>query len=248
MRDVRGGMSPDEASKKHGVKANTIRTWKRRDKGGAEAAPAAQEPAETASFAMDSAQLPADQMPDFGPATSPTEAPSAAPAGAAAGSSTAPAPTPSPADAIVWAKLVSLASDGFQAVVVGQIQKSDGSKPASPQPPEPISKEDQKELADALHAAFVAYGGNLAEFLAKWGPLINLTVVTGAIFLPRIMQARDYIKHQNAVKKAEAEARAKIANGSNGVASPLAQAIRTEDPETSLGDQLARRHAGVVTA
>lgn len=238
MADVRAGqLSIEEIGKKHDVKPATIRTWKRRDKG-AESAPVAEPSGEMAAFQMDPAQIPQDQLPDFGPADAPV--PGDQPQPAAAPSPSPPPAAPNPADAILWTKLVSLASDGFQAVVAGEIGKTDGSKPTTPQPPDPISKEDQKELADALHAAFVAYGGNLAQFLAKWGPLINLAVVSGAIFLPRVMQARAYIKHQKEVQAEEKAQRARLAQQPT---SALGQAIKTDEPETSLGDQFARRHA-----
>lgn len=242
MRDVRAGkLSIEEIGEKHGVKANTIRTWKRRDKAN-EPPPPQQEPAqETASFAMDNQQIPPEQMPDFGP-VNPPEAASAPPAGG--GQSPPPPASPgSPADAIMWKELVSLASTGFDKTVQQMIGEQEG-KPVVPQRPDPISKDDQAKLAEAIHAAFVAYGGNLAEFLAKWGPLINLTVVTGAVFLPRIFQARDYIKHQKKIKADEAAARAKLA-AAQPPTSPLASAIRTDEPETALGDQLARRFGQV---
>lgn len=237
MRDVRAGtMTIEEVGEKHGVKANTIRTWKRRDKGGETEETAA--PQEAASFAMDDQQLPPEQMPDFGPPAS--ETPPAAPQSVPA--PTVPAQGVSPADAIMWKELVALASSGFDKTVEQMIGGQVG-KPAAPQRPAPISKEDQLKLADAIHAAFVAYGGNLAQFLAKWGPLINLTVVTGAIFLPRIFEARDYIKHQKGQQKIEAEQRARLA----AQQTPLASAIRTDEPETALGDRIVQRF-GQVTA
>jgi hypothetical protein len=253
MKDVRAGkLSIEEIGKKHGVKPATIRTWKRRDKSAAD--PNAGEEHlsnrdargdnnETTAFAMDATQLPADQMPDFGPADALAPGDQAQPA--AAPSTPPPAAPTAPADAIMWKELVALASTGFDKTVQQMIGQQEG-KPADPKPPEPISKEDQAKLAEAIHAAFVAYGGNLAAFLAKWGPLINLTVVTGAIFLPRIFEARDYIKHRKQLDADEKAARARIA--AQPAPSPLAAAIRHDEPETSIGDQLVRRYSAPVQA
>lgn len=183
-----------------------------------------------------------DAMPDFSDGTPMFDA--APPAQQPTTSSTPPPAAPAAVpiqDQVLWESVVSFICDGVDAAVKGQV----GEKSATPQPPESITPEKRKQLAEAIGAAVAAYGGGAAQLLGKWGPAINLAFVAGAIFLPTIMQARAYIAWKQAEEKRakEAEARAK-AIGSG----PLAAATRVpsvEDEAAEIERRMIARQAEI---
>jgi hypothetical protein len=142
-----------------------------------------------------------------------------------------------PQDKVLWDSMASLVCDIFDKAVD---DTSDREGP--PKPPEKISKEDREKLGQAIADAVHAYGGTAAEFFAKWGPAINLTVVAGSIFFSRIMQAREWNKwRRDEAKKAK---RAAVTNGGE---MKLLDIGKNEGTEQNVGDAFIRRHQGRET-
>lgn len=143
---------------------------------------------------------------------------------------------PNPADSIAWDAMANVVVEIFDRNVHEFHETTE-----APKPPQPVTDEEKKKLGEALSGAMHAYGTTWAQFFDKYGPAINLAVVSGSIFGGRIIQARAYKKYQVEQKEQAKKRREQIREGQVGERIDYSAPEPPEEPATTLGDMLIRQ-------
>jgi len=154
------------------------------------------------SFVPEIDVMPHAELPDFSlpwPTEDATTQPPPPGTSDGAADSSKPPPTPPPPVEVAFGPMIDLVCTFFDEGVRGAIGTADTTEPT---PPERITKDEREQLSKSIELAFNKY----LPIIAKYAVEINLLVVTGAIFVPRLIQARAYNKW-----RAEEQKRAKIA-------------------------------------
>lgn len=121
-------------------------------------------------------------------------------------------------------------------------------KKGPPEPPKPVSEKEREDLSETMGAAIIAYGGSASPFLMKWAPLINVSFVCVAIFLPRLFQAKEYLEYKGAAARAQAKRKAAEAGLVPGAGTLQAGESDVDAEHEALGQAVIARVTGQVEA
>lgn len=144
-----------------------------------------------------------------------------------------------PAVDVHWESLSDIICQMFDRAIAEEVDPE-------PKLPDAVTDDERKRLGQALKGTMEAYGGSAAGFFAKYGPALNLTFVAGSIFMGRLMQARDYKKHQLEEKKKGEKRREEIKQREPEVERRAQIQVHPEEDETSVGDFLIRQQRAIM--